>query len=59
MVRGECSRFPCGGAGDAVSVWLSEMMLQQTQVDTVIPYSRFTKQFPTVRALPTRRSTRY
>lgn len=33
-------------------VWLSEMMLQQTQVDTVIPYfRRFTKRFPTVRAL--------
>jgi A/G-specific adenine glycosylase len=33
-------------------VWLSEMMLQQTQVDTVIPYfQRFTKRFPTVRAL--------
>ncbi|HET7088152.1 MAG TPA: A/G-specific adenine glycosylase, partial [Anaerolineae bacterium] len=32
-------------------VWLSEMMLQQTQVDTVIPYfRRFTKRFPTVRA---------
>ena len=33
-------------------VWLSEMMLQQTQVDTVIPYfRRFTKRFPTVGAL--------
>lgn len=30
-------------------VWLSEIMLQQTQVATVIPYyQRFTKQFPTV-----------
>jgi len=30
-------------------VWVSEMMLQQTQVDTVIPYfDRFTAQFPTV-----------
>ena len=33
-------------------VWLSEMMLQQTQADTVIPYfRRFTRRFPTVRAL--------
>jgi len=33
-------------------VWLSEMMLQQTQVDTVIPYfKRFVARFPTVRAL--------
>ena len=33
-------------------VWLSEMMLQQTQVDTVIPYfQRFNARFPTVTAL--------
>jgi A/G-specific adenine glycosylase len=33
-------------------VWLSEMMLQQTQVDTVIPYfKRFVARFPTVKAL--------
>ncbi len=33
-------------------VWLSEIMLQQTQVDTVIPYfRRFTARFPTVKAL--------
>ncbi|HEY7885588.1 MAG TPA: A/G-specific adenine glycosylase [Cellvibrionaceae bacterium] len=30
-------------------VWLSEIMLQQTQVNTVIPYfERFTQRFPTV-----------
>src|SRR5512139_716802 len=30
-------------------VWLSEMMLQQTQVDTVIPYfHRFLDRFPTI-----------
>ena len=34
------------------SVWLSEIMLQQTQVDTVIPYfERFTSHYPTVQAL--------
>jgi len=33
-------------------VWLSEIMLQQTQVATVIPYfERFTKKFPTVQRL--------
>lgn len=33
-------------------VWLSEIMLQQTQVKTVIPYfERFTDQYPTVNAL--------
>lgn len=35
-------------------VWLSEVMLQQTQVSTVIPYyEAFTKRFPTVEALAT------
>jgi A/G-specific adenine glycosylase len=33
-------------------VWLSEMMLQQTQVETVIPYfERFLARFPTIDAL--------
>ena len=33
-------------------VWLSEIMLQQTQVQTVIPYfERFTQAFPTITAL--------
>ncbi len=33
-------------------VWLSEVMLQQTQVKTVIPYfEAFTEQFPTLEAL--------
>jgi A/G-specific adenine glycosylase len=33
-------------------VWISEIMLQQTQVATVIPYyTRFMERFPTVRAL--------
>lgn len=33
-------------------VWVSEIMLQQTQVDTVIPYfTRFMNAFPTVEAL--------
>ena len=33
-------------------VWVSEIMLQQTQVSTVIPYfERFMEEFPTVRDL--------
>lgn len=33
-------------------IWVSEIMLQQTRVDTVVPYyERFLKRFPTVRAL--------
>jgi A/G-specific adenine glycosylase len=37
---------------DPYRVWLSEIMLQQTQVATVIPYfARFAKRFPTVAAL--------
>ena len=36
----------------AYRVWVSEVMLQQTQVATVIPYyKRFMERFPTVRAL--------
>src|SRR4051812_48120680 len=36
----------------AYSVWISEIMLQQTQVSTVIPYyERFMARFPTVTAL--------
>ncbi len=37
---------------DPYRVWISEIMLQQTQVDTVIPYyRRWLKRFPTVKAL--------
>ena len=37
---------------DPYSIWVSEAMLQQTQVVTVIPYyHRFLKKFPTVKAL--------
>ena len=37
---------------DPYRIWLSEIMLQQTQVQTVIPYyARFLERFPTVQAL--------
>ena len=37
---------------DPYKVWVSEIMLQQTRVDTVIPYfNRFIDQFPNIEAL--------
>jgi A/G-specific adenine glycosylase len=37
---------------DPYCIWISEIMLQQTQVETVIPYyHRFLSHFPTVQAL--------
>lgn len=37
---------------DPYAIWVSEIMLQQTQVDTVIPYfQRFIDRFPSVEAL--------
>lgn len=41
--------LPWQGTGDAYKVWLSEVMLQQTQVSTVLGYyARFLEAFPTV-----------
>ena len=37
---------------DAYKIWISETMLQQTRVDTVIPYyERFLKTVPSIKAL--------
>lgn len=45
-------RFNPGEMANPYFVWLSEMMLQQTQVDTVIPYFlSFIHRWPTVEAL--------
>jgi len=44
--------LPWQGTRDPYRVWLSEVMLQQTQVSAVIPYYlRFLERFPTVEAL--------
>jgi A/G-specific adenine glycosylase len=44
--------LPWQGTRDAYRIWLSEIMLQQTQVATVIPYyERFLARFPDVTAL--------
>ena len=44
--------LPWQGSRDPYRVWLSEVMLQQTQVATVLPYyARFLHRFPDVQAL--------
>lgn len=44
--------LPWQGTRDPYRVWLSEIMLQQTQVATVIPYyARFLARFPDIAAL--------
>ncbi|MBF0455731.1 MAG: A/G-specific adenine glycosylase [Magnetococcales bacterium] len=44
--------LPWRGEGDLYRIWVSEIMLQQTGVKTVIPYyGRFLERFPSVSAL--------
>ncbi|MFS0726131.1 A/G-specific adenine glycosylase [Paenibacillus sp. 1P07SE] len=44
--------LPWRRSRDAYRIWVSEIMLQQTRVDTVIPYyNRFMDKFPTIGAL--------
>ena len=44
--------LPWQGTRDPYRIWLSEVMLQQTQVVAVVPYyERFLKKFPSVRRL--------
>ncbi|MFB6259978.1 MAG: A/G-specific adenine glycosylase [Thiohalorhabdaceae bacterium] len=44
--------LPWRGLGDPYPIWISEIMLQQTQVATVRPYYRlFLERFPYIRAL--------
>ncbi len=48
----ECRDLPWRRERDPYKIWVSEIMLQQTRVDTVIPYfERFMELFPTVTAL--------
>ncbi|MDE0959271.1 MAG: A/G-specific adenine glycosylase [Planctomycetota bacterium] len=50
--RPEVQKLPWRGVGDPYAIWLSEVMLQQTRVATVIPYwNRFMKKFPDPAAL--------
>jgi A/G-specific adenine glycosylase len=44
--------LPWRGHPDSYAVWVSEIMLQQTRVETVVPYfERWLRQFPTLQAL--------
>ncbi len=44
--------LPWRRTNDPYKIWVSEIMLQQTRVDTVIPYfRRFLERFPTAKAL--------
>lgn len=44
--------LPWQNTRDAYRIWLSEIMLQQTQVSTVIPYyTRFLERFPSIEML--------
>jgi len=44
--------LPWRGASDPYHIWVSEIMLQQTQVETVRPYyARWLAAFPTLAAL--------
>src|SRR5215475_8001316 len=44
--------LPWRGVQDPYRIWLSEIMLQQTQIETVKPYyARFLEAYPTVEAL--------
>ncbi|MGD7046101.1 A/G-specific adenine glycosylase [Jeotgalibacillus proteolyticus] len=48
----EMRELPWRKNKDPYQIWVSEIMLQQTRVDTVIPfYHRFMEQFPTIEAL--------
>lgn len=45
-------QLPWRGLNDPYAIWISETMLQQTRVDTVIPYFlNWMKKFPTVASL--------
>jgi A/G-specific adenine glycosylase len=45
-------RLPWRNTGDAYHIWIAEVMLQQTQVNTVLPYyRRFLDRFPTLKQL--------
>jgi A/G-specific adenine glycosylase len=44
--------LPWRDVTDPYAIWVAEVMLQQTRVDTVIPYyQRWLQRFPTIRAL--------
>src|SRR5882724_692564 len=51
--------LPWRATRDPYRIWVSEIMLQQTRVETVLPYyARWLRAFPTVRALARARADR-
>ncbi|MEJ2538396.1 MAG: A/G-specific adenine glycosylase [Gemmatimonadota bacterium] len=49
---GEARRLPWRETADPYAIWVSEIMLQQTRVETVVPYwSAWMEAYPTVEAL--------
>lgn len=49
---GHARQLPWRGNPDPYSIWVSEVMLQQTRADTVIPYfDRWMRRFPSLEAL--------
>ena len=55
----EARALPWRRTRDPYAIWVSEIMLQQTQVQTVIPrYQAFLREFPTVEALAAASETR-
>ena len=47
-----CRDLPWRRSDDPYHIWVSEVMLQQTQVDTVLKYYlQFLKKFPTIKKL--------
>jgi A/G-specific adenine glycosylase len=50
--RNDARDLPWRETSDPYKIWVSEIMLQQTTVATVVPYyKRFIKKFPTLKAL--------
>ena len=44
--------LPFRGIDDPYKIWLSEIMLQQTQVKTVVPYyNRWVKRYPSIKSV--------
>jgi hypothetical protein len=53
---GNARDLPLRRRGDAYAIWVSEIMLQQTQVTTVLPYwERWMQSLPTLDSLATAR----
>ncbi len=48
------AELPWRGLRDPYRIWLSEIMLQQTQIETVVPYyKRFLQKYPSIQDLAT------